>query len=73
MGHNLSANTVAILLENIGFRRQVNRKAREGANHPDLDPQFEYLNTQAAKFAAEGEPVISVNTKKAVANQRSIR
>jgi hypothetical protein len=63
-GHTLCANTVAVLLEHLGFRRQANRKTREGASHPDRDAQFEYINDQAAAFAALGEPVISVDTKK---------
>jgi hypothetical protein len=64
MGHTLCANTVGTLLEQIGFRRQANRKTREGASHPDRDAQFEYINAQAVAFEAQNEPVISVDTKK---------
>ena len=64
MGHTLCANTVPTLLEQIGFRRQANRKTQEGASHPDRDAQFEFINAQAATFAAQNEPVLSVDTKK---------
>ena len=63
-GHSLCANTVGTLLEWIGFRRQANRKTREGANHPDRDAQFEYINATAQAFEEQNAPVISVDTKK---------
>jgi hypothetical protein len=64
MGHSISANSVGKLLPQIGFSRQVNRKADEGANHPDRNAQFEYINTQVLAAQASGQPVISVDTKK---------
>jgi Rhodopirellula transposase DDE domain len=64
MGHSISANTVGKLLPQIGFSRQVNRKADEGANHPDRNAQFEYINTEVLAAQAAGQPVISVDTKK---------
>jgi len=36
----------------------------EGAQHPDRDGQFGYLNEQAKAHLAAGQPVISVDTKK---------
>ena len=64
MGHKVSPNTVAKLLDELDFRRQVNRKTREGGKHPDRDAQFEFINEQASMFQAQGQPVISVDTKK---------
>jgi hypothetical protein len=64
MGHKISANTVAKLLLELGFSRHVNRKTKEGGDHPDRDEQFEYINAQANAFQAAGQPVISVDTKK---------
>jgi hypothetical protein len=46
-GHSTSPNNVRKLLTEIGFSRQVNRKADEGANHPDRNAQFEYINAEA--------------------------
>ncbi|MFO7757659.1 MAG: ISAzo13 family transposase [Roseovarius sp.] len=64
MGHPISPNSVRKLLVRLGFSRQVNRKADEGAKHPDRDAQFEHINTRVIAAQAAGEPVISVDTKK---------
>jgi hypothetical protein len=64
MGHSISPNTVRELLAVIGFSRQVNRKAYEGASHPDRNAQFEYINAEVLAAQAAGQPVISVDTKK---------
>jgi hypothetical protein len=64
MGHSISRNSVRKLLTKIGFSRQVNRKADEGANHPDRNAQFEYINAEVLAAQAVGQPVISVDTKK---------
>jgi hypothetical protein len=64
MGHSISPNSVRKLLTRIGFSRQVNRKADEGASHPDRDAQFEYINAEVLAAQAAGQPVISVDTKK---------
>jgi hypothetical protein len=64
MGHAVSPNSVRKLLTEIGFSRQVNRKADEGANHPDRNAQFEYINAEVLAAQAAGQPVISVDTKK---------
>jgi hypothetical protein len=36
----------------------------EGAQHPDRDAQFRYLNDIAATFIDDDQPAISVDTKK---------
>lgn len=64
MGHKVGASTVAKLLVQLGYRRHVNRKTKDGSNHPDRNGQFEYINAKARAFQAAGEPVISVDTKK---------
>lgn len=64
LGHKVSAATVPTLLTTIGYCRQVNRKSYEGGKHPDRGSQFEHINEQAEKCIAEGQPVISVDTKK---------
>jgi transposase len=63
-GHPVSAPTVGRLLRGAGFSLQVNAKTLEGAQHPDRDAQFYYLNEQVKDHQAGGEPVISVDTKK---------
>jgi transposase len=63
-GHPVSAPTVGKLLREHGFSLQANAKTLEGAQHPDRDAQFRYLNEQVKDHQAAGEPVISVDTKK---------
>jgi len=63
-GHRVSAPTVSRLLKQEGFSLQGNAKTLEGAQHPDRDAQFRYLNEQVKAYQADGEPVISVDTKK---------
>jgi Rhodopirellula transposase DDE domain len=64
MGHPISADTVRSELTKLGFSRQHNRKADEGARHPDRNAQFEYINGKVEAAQAAGQPVISVDTKK---------
>src|SRR6266536_1801620 len=63
-GHRVSASTVAGLLTGLGYSLQATSKQVEGAQHPDRDGQFRYLNEQARAHLAAGQPVISVDTKK---------
>jgi Rhodopirellula transposase DDE domain len=63
-GHTVCPTVVGALLRRMGYRLQANRKTREGGQHIDRDGQFQYINTQAKRFLAAGEPVISVDTKK---------
>ncbi|NJP30276.1 ISAzo13 family transposase [Microbispora sp. SCL1-1] len=63
-GHGVSAPTVGRLLKTAGFSLQANVKTLEGAQHPDRDAQFRYINEQVKAHQADGEPVISVDTKK---------
>ncbi|MGW7001468.1 ISAzo13 family transposase [Streptomyces sp. NPDC054933] len=63
-GHRISADTVGDLLRAEGFSLQSNAKTLEGRQHPDRDAQFRYLNEQAREHRDNGQPVISVDTKK---------
>jgi hypothetical protein len=64
MGHSVSPNSVRTLLTEIGFSRQVNRKADEGTRHPDRNAQCEYINATVLAAQAADEPIISVDTKR---------
>jgi DDE family transposase len=63
-GHPVSHAVVATLLRDDGYSLQGTRKMLEGAQHPDRDAQFRYLNTQVTAALDAGVPVISVDTKK---------
>jgi transposase len=61
----ISPDTVGRLLAEMGYSLQANLKTlEEGANHPDRDEQFRYLNRQVRQFLRQDDPVISVDTKK---------
>ena len=64
MGWSISDRSVAMLLKEMKYSLQGNRKTLEGNQHPDRNAQFEHINTSAAKAMAEKQPVISVDTKK---------
>jgi hypothetical protein len=63
-GHPVSAVTVGRCLHDMGYSLQANAKSLEGAQHPDRDAQFRYINTQVKAFVRSGNPVVSVDTKK---------
>lgn len=63
-GHPVSDKTVARCLREMGYSLQLNRKEKEGPQHPNRDAQFRYINRQEARFRASGDPVISIDTKK---------
>ena len=56
--------------QRLNYRRQVNRKTKEGSHHPDRDAQFEHINKQVMAFQAAGQPVISVEIPKRRARRR---
>jgi hypothetical protein len=62
--HPVSHEKVAQFLRDMDYSLQGTRKTEEGADHPDRDAQFEYINDQVRRALAAGRPVISVDTKK---------
>jgi Rhodopirellula transposase DDE domain len=63
-GFQVSDDTVGRLLKQQGYTLQRTQKTLEGAQHPDRDAQFRYLNEQAREHLAASQPVVSVDTKK---------
>jgi hypothetical protein len=63
-GHRAGASLVGQLLHYLGYSLQANAKVTEGAQHPDRDRQFRYINDTAGEHLAAGQPVISVDCKK---------
>ncbi len=63
-GHGISQRTVYRLLLELGYSLQSNRKMEEGADHPDRDAQFQFINRQVRRCQRQGQPVLSVDTKK---------
>jgi hypothetical protein len=62
--HPVSHEKVAQLLRALDYSLQGTRKMEEGADHPDRDAQFAYINAQVRGALRAGRPVISVDTKK---------
>jgi hypothetical protein len=63
-GHAVSHQTVAELLHEMDYSLQANQKKLEGSQHADRNQQFQYINRKAQRYLKQGEPVISVDTKK---------
>ena len=63
-GYSVSHTSIGALLKKFGYSLQGNRKTLEGADHPDRNAQFEYINARVEDALRRGQPVISVDTKK---------
>jgi hypothetical protein len=63
-GFKVTDDTVGRILKDLGYSLQAPSKQKEGASHPDRDAQFVYLDGLVRGFAGDGQPVISVDTKK---------
>jgi len=63
-GYRIGRQTVATLLEEMGYSLQGNQKTKEGASHPDRDAQFHFIHDRIEDFQRRGQPVVSVDTKK---------
>lgn len=63
-GISVSLPTISDLLEKLGFTKQANSKTSEGSTHEDRDAQFNFINSECSRLHENGNPVISVDTKK---------
>lgn len=63
-GHRASRPTVARLLRELGYSPKANVRSRERRSSPERHAQFEHIASERACFAAAGEPIISVDSKK---------
>jgi hypothetical protein len=63
-GWRVSSTSVGRMLNKLGYRLQSVNKRNEGASDPDRNAQFEHINATAEQYQAQGQPVISVDTKK---------
>jgi len=64
-GFEVSYRVVGIMLKMLGYGLQADKKTLTlTPSHPDRDKQFEHINDEAAKAAAAGSPVLSIDAKK---------
>jgi len=52
------------LLKKHNFSRRLSQKKKSFKQHPDRNPQFENITRLKAKYLEQGQPVISMDTKK---------
>ena len=64
MGSPASRHTVRKLMRKHGLGQRKVRKKKSLGAHPDRDAQFRNIAKLRAEYLAEGDPVISVDTKK---------
>ena len=64
LGIDVSANTVAKLLKQMGFSLRVNHKKLSHGSQQDRDEQFTYIAQLRECFTLTGDPIVSVDTKK---------
>jgi hypothetical protein len=63
-GHRVSKPVISRILRAHGYSLRANLKQHAGKQHPDRDQQFAYIHAQRAVHAQDGNPAISVDTKK---------
>ena len=63
-GYKSARSWLADCCASLAIAARRNRKTLEGSSHPDRDAQFQYINGATKTAIANGEPVISVDTKK---------
>lgn len=64
-GVYISFKSIGTQLKKLGYSLQLNQKMLQvGSEHPDRNTQFEFINGKSKKFIEQGQPVISVDTKK---------
>jgi len=63
-GHGVSRPVISRLLREQNYDLHVNVKEVEGADHPDRDTQFQYIQAQRAEHLAAGHACLSVDGKK---------
>lgn len=64
LGIEVSASTVCRLLKSMGFSLKSNRKSIAHATSAERNEQFEYIAQLRQNYAGQGQPIISVDTKK---------
>ena len=64
LGISVSPNTIARLLQQMGYSLRVNHKQISTSSSPHRNLQFEYLTELRGRFQRRHLPIISVDTKK---------
>jgi hypothetical protein len=63
--YEIGYDVVGNILKELGYSLHLNQKMLQvGAEHPDRDKQFQFINSKAKRFLKAGNPVISIDAKK---------
>jgi hypothetical protein len=63
-GFRCRKDALARMVRAAGYSLQGMSRTIEGSRHPDRDAQFRHVNAMIARFAAAGDPAVSVDGKK---------
>jgi hypothetical protein len=63
-GHGVSLPVISRLLRQHDYNLRANGKELASKQHPDRDQQFEHIHEQRAEHLANGQPALSIDTKK---------
>jgi hypothetical protein len=63
-GHKIGAVTVGRLLKDEDYSLRTNRKRLARTHEPERDRQFRYIARQRRRFQKQGNPAVSIDTKK---------
>jgi len=64
LGTPADRRTIRRLLRGLGLGRRTARKKKTMGHHPDRNAQFENIARLRREYAASGDPILSIDTKK---------
>ena len=63
-GYNVEKTTIGIMLHELGYSLQINKKTLEDSGHIDRDAQFKHINNSVIIAQKQSNPAVSVDAKK---------
>ena len=63
-GYNVGKTTIGVMLHDLGYSLQGNKKTLEDSKHADRDVQFQHINDSVLAAHKQSNPAVSVDAKK---------
>lgn len=63
-GYNVGKTTIGVMLHDLGYSLQANKKTLEDSKHADRDAQFQHINDSVIAVHKQSSPAVSVDAKK---------
>jgi len=63
-GYSVEKTTIGIMLHELGYSLQINKKTLEDSGHIDRDAQFKHINNRVTIAQKQSSPAVSVDAKK---------